>query len=184
MYNGFTNLLPPERQRAFRRDYFIRLGVVVLELLTFLIIAATVLLLPAYLFLTKSANAENERLASIESSYASFGEATLTTQLTSLSNRVAVLTALSSSHSVSAIMNNVLAVSRPGIILSSFSYTSGTGKNPSTFAISGTAVTRDALRNYQLAIQVAPFARSANLPVSAYAKDADIAFTITITLAP
>jgi hypothetical protein len=39
------------------------------------------------------------------------------------------------------------------------------------------------LRSYQLALQGASFARAVDLPVSAYAKDADIAFTVTITLA-
>jgi hypothetical protein len=58
------------------------------------------------------------------------------------------------------------------------------GKAPGTLSVSGIAVTRGALRAYQLALQSAPFAVAANLPVSAYAKDTDIAFTITVTLTP
>jgi len=48
----------------------------------------------------------------------------------------------------------------------------------------GIAATRDALRNYQIALQNAAFARAADLPVSAYAKDSNISFNITITLKP
>jgi len=51
-------------------------------------------------------------------------------------------------------------------------------------SVSGTAANREALRTYQLALQGAPFTLTAALPVSAYAKDSDIAFTITITLSP
>ena len=81
-------------------------------------------------------------------------------------------------------MRAVLAISHPGITLSGFDYVPGAGKNPGTLAISGTAATRDTLRNYQTALQSAPFAVTANLPVSAYAKDTGIPFSITVTLAP
>ena len=81
-------------------------------------------------------------------------------------------------------MNNVLVIPRPGIVLSGFDYEPSVGKSAGTLAVSGTATTRDALRNYQLALEGASFARSADLPVSAYAKDTDITFTITVTLTP
>ena len=69
-------------------------------------------------------------------------------------------------------------------MLSGFSYTPSSSSGSGTIALSGISATRDALRGYQLALQGAPFARSAALPVSAYAKDANIDFTITITLSP
>ncbi|MDP2651739.1 MAG: hypothetical protein Q8O94_01225 [bacterium] len=184
MHNELTNLIPPERQQALRRDYFIRLGVVATILLIILTLIAALLLLPTYVFLIKSARAETARLANIESALSSSNEAALSAQLAALSNNAATLLALSSAHSVSAILRAVLAISRPGISLSGFSHPPSVDGEPDTFAISGIAATRDALRNYQLALQRAPFARSADLPVSAYAKDTAIAFTITVILAP
>ena len=85
---------------------------------------------------------------------------------------------------VPAAVNATLAVPRPGVTLSSFTYVPAAGTNPGTLAISGRAATRDALRSYQLALQSAALARSAVLPVSAYAPDANIAFTVTVTLVP
>ncbi len=184
MRSQLTNLLPYERQRTFRRDYFVRLGVIIVILFIILTIISAVLLLPTYVFLTQSASTEMARLASIESTASSSDETALSAQLTALSNSATALSALAGSHSISAVMSKVLAVSRPGITLSGFSYAPGVGQNPGTIAISGTAATRDSLRAYQLALQGSSFARSANLPVSAYAKDSDIAFTITVTLAP
>jgi hypothetical protein len=90
-------------------------------------------------------------------------------------------------------VRSALAIAHPGITLSGFVYTAATTggtkqaktvrPTPATLAITGVAKTRDALRNYQLALEDAPFALRADLPVSAYAEETDAPFTITITLA-
>ena len=179
-----TNLLPEERRRALRRDYFLRLGVVSIVFLTLLTAVAAILLLPTYVFLTESAHTKEARLAGIESTLSSSDQAALSAQLAALSDDAATLEALASAPSVSTTVRNVLAISHPGITLFNFAYAPPTSKSPSIFAISGMAATRDALRSYQVALQGAPFALSADLPVSAYAKDTDIPFTITMTLTP
>ncbi len=184
MHSELTNLLPPERRHALRRDYSMRLIVVVILLLTALILAAAVLLLPTYVFLVENAKTQKTHLANIESTVSSSDEASLDAQIAMLSNNAATLSSLAAASSVSAIMRTVLSISRPGIALSGFIYSHIVGKKPGTLAISGTAATRNALRGYQLALENAPFAISANLPVSAYAKDTNIVFTITVTLAP
>lgn len=184
MHNELTNLLPPERRRTFRREYFLRLGVVAALLASALIIVAALLLLPAYVFLEKSFQTKEAHLASIESTLSSVSEKTLSDRLAALSADAAILTAIANAPSVSAIIRAVLATARPGVTLTYFSYTPAVSGSHGTLSISGTATTRDALRSYQLALQNAPFALAANLPVSAYARDTDITFTITVTLAP
>lgn len=184
MDNELTNLLPPERQSALSREYLLRLSVVVAALITTLTFTAALLLIPTYIFLGQSASAKATRLASIESILSSSDEKTLSAQLATLSSDAAMLIELGNVPSVSAVLRAALAVSHPGIALSGLAYTPAEAKTPGTLAITGAATTRDALRTYQLAIQSAPFAAAANLPVSAYAKDTDIAFTITVTLNP
>ncbi|MFA6278768.1 MAG: hypothetical protein WCS97_02010 [Candidatus Paceibacterota bacterium] len=184
MHSELTNLLPLERQQLLRREYFMRLSVVSLSLIVLLTLSAAVLLVPTYVFLTESARAKEVRLANIGSTISSSDDATLSNQLSLLSKNAATLTTLAETQSISEIVRAVLAISRPGITLSSFAYSSAAGKNLGTLKISGNAMTRDALRNYQLALSGASFARSADLPVSAYAKDSNIAFTIAMTLAP
>lgn len=184
MDNELTNLLPPERQRALSRDYLLRLGVVAAVLATALFLSAWLLLIPSYVFLTRSAAAKEDRLAGLEAVLSTADEKALSVQLAALSSDAAVLTALGKTPSASATIRAALSVSRPGVVLSGLSYAPAAGKTPRTLALSGIAVTRDALRTYQLALQSAPFAVVANLPVSAYAKDSDIPFTITVTLSP
>jgi hypothetical protein len=184
MDNNVTNLLPNERRRALSRDLVLRLAVVLVVLVIILTLAAAVLLIPTYVYLEANANAKQARLASIETSLSSSDEATLSARISALSINAAKLAALSSAPSVSSILREILAVSRPGITLSSFSYTPSDGTSPATVVISGSSATRDDLRNYQLALQGASFVSSADLPVSAYANDTDIGFAITLTLAP
>ncbi|HUY05546.1 MAG TPA: hypothetical protein VMV62_02425 [Candidatus Paceibacterota bacterium] len=184
MPDGLTNLLPSERRIRVAREYQYRLGVVIASLVALLTLAAAVLLLPTYVFLTGSAAAKSIRLASIRTSLSSADQAALAARLAALSSDAAALTALSSAPSASGVVRAVLAVSRPGITLSGFTYAPASGGKAGTLALTGTAATRDALRSYQLTLQSAPFARAADLPVSAYAKDTDITFTVILTLAP
>jgi hypothetical protein len=137
-------------------------------------------------FLNGNENAQKIRLASIESTLSSSDDAALSAQIETLSNSAMSLTTLAKTYSASVSMRAILAISRPGVTLSHFDYSIATAanKNKNTLAISGVSVTRDALRNYQLALQGSSLVQSADLPVSAYAKDTDIAFTITVTFAP
>jgi len=184
MNSELTNLLPQERCRALRRDYFLRLCVVIFIFLIILTLSAAVLLLPTYIFLTESARSKKAQLSGIESSVSSSDEAILSGQLTTLSRNVTLLEALDNIPSASEVVRGVLTIPRPGITISNFAYSPPAKKDSGKLTVSGKAATRDSLRNYQLAIQNAPFALSADLPVSAYAKDSDISFTITVILAP
>lgn len=184
MHNTLTNLLPQERQRLLTREYLFRLGVVVATLCIILVLAAGLLLVPTYVFLTGNASAKEKHLLDIKSTLASADEVVLSARLAALSSDATTLLALASKQSPSSMLRAVLGVSRPGIALTGFIFTPAKDGTPTTLALSGIAATRDALRGYQLALQGAPFARSAELPVSAYAKDANIVFTITLTLAP
>lgn len=178
------NLLPLERRRSLARDYFLRLGVVALLFTTALVLAAAALLAPTYVFLVKSVGAKEARFAGMRSAISSSDDAALSVRLSALRSDAEALSALARAPSASAIVRAALAISRPGIALSGFEYSKATGARSGTFIVSGIAATRDALRGYQLALERAPFARSASLPVSTYAKDSNIAFAITVTLAP
>lgn len=182
--DNFTDLLPPERHSALARGYFLRLGVVALLFATALVLSTALLLAPTYVFLAKSSGAKKARLTSMESSLSSFDDAALSSRLSVLKSNMGALAALARAPSASAIARAVLAIPRPGITLSGFEYAKAADARPGTLIVSGIAATRDALRGYQLALERAPFASSASLPVSTYAKDSNIAFAITVTLAP
>ncbi|MDO8231867.1 MAG: hypothetical protein Q7T37_01535 [bacterium] len=184
MHNELTNLLPIERQRALGREYVIRVLVIAVVFVNLLVLAAAALLLPTYTLLTDSARTKKEHLANIESTFASTNEAVISARLAALSDKVTMLTALAQLPSASGVIRSILEVPRPGIVLSSFSYSPKSDGGIGSVQVSGIAKTRDTLRSYQLALSEASFAQSANLPVSAYAKDSDIGFSISVALAP
>lgn len=152
-------------------------------MISVLLVIAAILLLPSYVFLIKSEKALKLQLATIESEFSSEEEKKLSARLETLSKDTEALSSLGEASSVSTVIREALSVARPGITVSDFSYVLSADKNR-IVVISGIAATRDALRNYQVALQKAPFARSADLPVSAYAKDSYIPFSITVALKP
>lgn len=184
MHNELTNLLPAERQKTVARNYFLRFGVVAVWFVSALAFVAMLLLIPTYVLLINSVQVKQNYLSSANSSVSPAEVNSLSGRLATLNANVASLAALAKAPSVSALLQRVLAIPRPGITLSNFTYTPASPGKLATLVVSGTSATRDALRNYQLALQNAPFSQSAALPVSAYAKDSDIGFSITITLAP
>lgn len=184
MHPELTNLLPEERIRLLRKDYFIRLLTVGVALGIILVVAMGILLLPTHLYLQQQSDTKQRQLAVVEAGLAASDEVQLEARLKALSGNAALLTTLSSTPTASAVVSTLLSVSSPGITLSGLLFTAGKGGVPGTLAVTGTADTRDHLRAYQLAILATPFAKSADLPISAYASDSNIGFTITITLAP
>ncbi|MCX6788011.1 MAG: hypothetical protein NT108_02505 [Candidatus Kaiserbacteria bacterium] len=184
MTNDLSNLLPPERRQALAHEYFLRLGVIVVWFMVALTSIATVLLIPTYVFLSENVHTKQAHLSAIESSFSTTGGSSFSARLLELSNNTETLAALAQTPSVSMLIRAELVLSRPGISLSGFAYTPAAGTKRGILTVSGIAQTRDALRSYQMALSSASFAQSANLPVSAYAKDSHIPFTITITLAP
>ena len=184
MHNELTNLLPSEYRAALMRSYFLRLSVVGVLAASVLIAIAMILLVPTYMLLTQSARTKEARLATIDSALASTDQTMFSARLSALSSSAAELSALDQTPSASAIVRSMLALPRSGISLSDFTYTPAGEAGSGVLTVSGIAATRESLRSYQIALQGASFTQSADLPVSAYAKDSNIRFTITVTLAP
>ncbi|MBI2409956.1 hypothetical protein HYV30_02850 [Candidatus Kaiserbacteria bacterium] len=181
MFDERTDLLPPERARSLRREYLVRLGIVSLLSIAVLACVAAVLLVPTYLYLAATAHSKEAQLARIEASSAE--DSRVSERLSALAGSLDALRALSAVPTASEVLRTALALPHPGISLATFAYTPATDKKRGTLAITGIAATRDALRAYQLVLEGTPLFASATLPVSAYAKETDSVFTITLTLA-
>lgn len=147
-----------------------------------LVVIAALLLVPTYVFLSNDVQSKQAYLANSESK-GSVDRAGSAERLAILAKSVERIAATKDVSLLSPTVRETLAIARPGIAITNVTIVRGMGAKPSTITISGDAKTRDALRQYQLSLQGASFARSVSLPVSAYAKDVNIPFTITVTLA-
>ena len=149
-----------------------------------LLVIATVLLVPTYVYLVSAAVSKNARLSSINASLSSGNQSDLAARLEALTADASTLATLARVPSSSSLIRTALGVSRSGVVLSGLSYTPPAGGKPGTLSITGIATTRNDLRAYQLALGATPGFTSADLPVSSYAKDRQIPFVITVTLKP
>ena len=177
------DLLPPERRRALHRAYLMRLVTVSAVIGAILAAAAAALLIPTYTYLLQAKETSSARLADASKNLAAVEGTDLAKRLEALEGDARAIAALATSTPGSALVRTLLSVPRPGVVVSDIEYTPAPPARAATVAVSGVAATRNDLRAYQLSLQGAPGIAGADLPVSSYAKDQDLPFTITITLA-
>lgn len=175
-----TNLLPEERIRTLRQIYFFRLAVVAVLLLSGVTVVHGVLLLPSYMYLRNQVGERAASLAALTSTLAGSEEKEISTRVAALAQDSAHLARLSSVPKASAAIRAIAALPRSGIRLTGFSFAPKEGAE-STMLVSGVATTREALRTFEQSLAGEPFISSADLPISAYAKESDISFTISLT---
>ena len=179
MNSDTLNLLPLERQRLLVRRYRFRLAIVATFLGVLLVAIAGAMLFPGISY-----------LQGIETSSSSIGERAVTNsdpvqteaRVAALRSGLEALRASASARSATRLVEDMLSVSRPGVRLSMLSYTEAVGSAPSALVVSGIATTRETLHAYELALRAASFAAKVELPVSSYAKETMIPFTLTVTL--
>jgi hypothetical protein len=180
-FSELSNLLPASKSRALRREYFVRLVTVTLGLATLVVIIHGVLLLPAYLFAHTQVAREQSELDRIASSASSAQERAVKTEIQGVKADIAYLGRLGTQPTASGAIRAVLAVPHPGITLSGFTFTAPSKTEQTHMTVTGTASTRDALRMYVSSLSQLSYVSKADLPISAYAKDSAIPFTVTLT---
>lgn len=173
-----TNFLPDDRKRAGRADYRYRLTALALAGLGILVVVHGILLIPSYMYLSDKADAERSRIAEFDAADAQSNGTGSASALAHAESDAGRLLAVASSTPASDLFRAVLAVPRSGITVVSFSYSAGVSPQ---MVITGIATTRDALRAYDLSLSALPYVKDASLPLSAFAKDSDIDFSITLT---
>jgi hypothetical protein len=181
MHSKLTNLLPSDRMRSNRRAYFLRFGAVSFITLAILVVVHGILLFPSYVYLGGQVTSKQIELKTL-SSAAPVSQSQAVKQLAALRTDAQYLSSVGNAPTVSSAIRLLLSLPHLGIQLSGFSYTPDpTAGAARHMIIHGTAITREALRSYDQTLQAAPWIKNADLPISAYAKETNIDFTIDLT---
>lgn len=180
MNSELTNLLPPSFIRDLRQGYFLRVITVAIVLAVSLVIVHGLLLIPSYLYTSARVASEKNELSAITNSLQTSEEKQATDRISTLRANATYLGRLSTLPTASAAVRALLAVPHSGIRLAGFTY-NAPGTTPGKMTITGVASTRDSLRLYTLSLQQLSFISTVDLPISAYAKESNIPFTITLT---
>jgi len=139
------------------------------------------LLVPSYLYLQEEIQSRELKVATLDASLASSEGREANARLTALVQNSSYLARLATTSTATASIRSVLALPRSGITLSGFSYSppARTGVD-GRLIIDGVASTREALRTYVQVLGKIPSVTNVDLPISVYAKENDIPFTVSL----
>lgn len=178
----FTNLLPRERQQSLARDYLFRLATLALIALGLLLISHGALLAPTYAYMLEEKAVQEGRVTELSERRQVSGFTDLSERINAFALRAESLEELRAHPSASDSVRAILSLPQTGISLTGFAFASPEGGNPGRMQVSGTAKTRESLRAFDSALSSLSFVRATDLPLSAYARESDIPFSIALTL--
>ncbi len=181
MNPNLINLLPKENVRQFRRTYFYRLATVATLAGIFVLFVNALFLFPSYLLTRNQVEIEVKTLAELNQKMNSSEGKGATQRIATLRESITQLEQLKNAPKGSALLRGILAVSHPGITLSSFIVAPPSAGVTGKVTFSGTAKDRDVLRMYTSELGKLSYVSTVDLPISVYAKETEIPFTITLT---
>jgi hypothetical protein len=180
------NLLPDSRKKQLAQLYLVRVGVVGAILASLVLGIHAVLTTPSLVHVrqvvserTLTLSALGEQLADGEDKQVGERVARLATSATELTQHAQAATA-------SGVLRALTEVSHEGVSITGMSFTRAQTPDGHRFTITGKATGREALRSYVATLGTLPYVKTVDLPISAYAKESDIQFSLTLigTLTP
>jgi hypothetical protein len=173
------NLIPPAFKRSVTIEYWTRVTSVCLFILSGILFASTLLLLPVYVRINlqidtfeKAANEALERVSQHDLSSAT---------LVKTGTKARLLLELRNDTKFSSIISLLQEMENSQVFIESIDFTRvDTGIGP--MQLSGKALTRQSLADFRTALLARPEIDSVLLPISNLAQDKDISFSVTITM--
>lgn len=178
---NLTNLLPAERKKALRRIYTLRLLTVSILMIAFIIICNGALLVPSLIFQHQQNALQSIELERLNTVLASSGGSGASSRSVMLAQDSTYLSRLATTTSATQVITALTTLPHQGISLTGISYTAPAKGGEGKVLLSGVATTRTALHGYIELLSAQTFIKNAELPISSYAKEKDIQFTVTVT---
>lgn len=175
------NLLPVEEKKMVRSDYSYRRMIVALVDLSALILIAGVFLAPAYIVSHFRLKDVAQTAEILESNIALKKRADLGEIAAAMNKKVGALLAAKDTK-MSAYVAGIERHRSPEIKISSFRIAFTEKEKKAAIAIRGTAATREALLAFTTRLKSDPEYASVDLPISNFAEERNIGFSLTITM--
>ncbi len=170
------SLLPEEYRKKMQKEYRIRLAVVGLLGLIALAVISGVFIFPTYLRISTENNITSIQKQVLENQITLQTGQNSSEDIKSVKQNMSIAS-LDQRSAISAISAVVQAQSKD-IKLTNFSYTYNS--KASNLSINGIALNRQALQSFQKNLSAQKLFTSVELPLSDYAKDSNISFSINI----
>ena len=168
------NILPFEKKEEIKKAYKMRILVSFFWALSFSFIICGMLLLPIYIIASAKVNEINERkelnLKATQEQLETIGAPALINQ-----KSLIAIKNIQSAY-VSKRIIKIADTTLVGVMINKLSY------EKQKISVSGIASNRDALTNFKRKIEKIDFVQSVSIPVGDFAKDKDLAFTMTVNI--
>ncbi|HEY0220681.1 MAG TPA: hypothetical protein VGC58_00465 [Candidatus Paceibacterota bacterium] len=176
------NLLPDSFKEDLTREYHLRRFIIVLFFVIFIQISFFILMLPSWV---TSLSKEKEVTLRVEK----MNESPLISSLNmikptikALNSEIILMDRYLDYPEAMPFFSTVLSKKETSIKINQFSYTA-IGSSTATISLQGFSATRDSLVEFKKSLDDLKIFKSVDLPISNYAKDRDINFSMTINIA-
>lgn len=175
------NLLPDPRKQSLSRLYLLRVGVVGALVLSGVLFVHAGLALPTLVHWYQTVQEQATLVTGLDEQLAGSGEREVSARMKAINDNATSLMRTAGGSTGSGAVRAVVGVPHTGVYIHGLSFTKGSSDTTHKMTIVGRAVSRESLRSYATVLSTQPFVSSVDLPISAYAKESDIDFTITLT---
>lgn len=174
------NLLPKNEKEAIRREYRLRLAIVILWMSFGSLLIASVLLLPSFLLSSEKEKAAKQRYENLNASVKQNASDNFDAVLRDAKQRLELLGHESPGVLLHRLVLRIASLKSDRVSLSNFSFVGGE-KGKKNVTIAGVARDRTSLLAFVKALERAELFEAVAVPISNFAKDTDIDFSITAT---
>jgi uncharacterized protein (UPF0333 family) len=173
------NLLPLIEKKFISAEYTRRKMTVVLAFLLFLIVIAAVFLVPSFIISQFRLSEVSQTVSALQANNSIQNQAALKDKIHMANKKVATLSMGTSSAPVTSVLEGIASEKTADIKITSFSLTR---EGAASLTLKGTAATRESLLSFANKLKADTAYKKVDLPISNFAKDENIGFTVTLTL--
>ena len=175
-YNYMFHLLPEKEKKALEAEYHYRLSLVLLIFILGTLVAGSVFLLPSYLLSERKLSDISFRNDQVKKEIQAKTDPEVSDFLTSLKSNLAALKPGETNPKFSILMKEITDKKPSGISINDIQW------DNKTLVAGGIAGDRETLLGFSRDLQSVSDFSKVDLPISDFAKNKDIDFTLTITL--
>jgi hypothetical protein len=170
------HLLPEKEKKILQREYISRLILIGLIFVLASLLVGSVFLFPSYLLSVRKLADANMNNQQVKSAIAAKTDSALTTFLATLKDNLNALVPISKTTNFSILAREITDKKESGIKINEFS------QSDQTLIINGVSSDRQSLLRFSHELQTIKDFSKVDLPISDFAKDKDINFSITLTV--
>jgi hypothetical protein len=176
------NLIPPHGRTALTHEYILRVGSLYGFVIGGVLMASAALMVPTYVLTGSQLKALRMESPETEEIKSAFDRASEEIKIANALASQLRVREKSSEYMYSQIIEEIVRSASGGIVFANFQG-GDEEKGLREIMIQGTAANRSTLAEFKASLEAAPLFEKADIPISDLARDTNLPFVVTVTLA-